>query len=185
MMPVIRVDDDVFGALQKRAVPLVDTPNSILRRVLGLDRSGKRDGRTSTARRPAERPLGPAPGSLVSMDQLIVGPYAAAPRALRLPSGEQKQLGSWKSLLVEVAQHLVRIGKLSAEHCPVQLPRGRTRYVVHTDPRHPSGRKFFQPARIEGGLSVETGENCRDLVDRTRFLLEHFGEDASQYGVGS
>lgn len=36
-MPVIRVDGEVWKALQKRAIPLVDTPNSILRRVLGLE----------------------------------------------------------------------------------------------------------------------------------------------------
>jgi hypothetical protein len=35
-MPVIRVDDEVWKELQRRAVPLVDTPNSVLRRMLGL-----------------------------------------------------------------------------------------------------------------------------------------------------
>ena len=35
-MPVIRVDDDVWRELQRRAVPLVDTPNSVLRKILGL-----------------------------------------------------------------------------------------------------------------------------------------------------
>ena len=35
-MPVIRVDDDVWRELQRRAVPLVDTPNSVLRRTLRL-----------------------------------------------------------------------------------------------------------------------------------------------------
>ncbi|UGQ11287.1 hypothetical protein LO772_31545 [Yinghuangia sp. ASG 101] len=37
MSRTIRVDDDVFAALQERAVPLVDTPNSVLRKLLGLD----------------------------------------------------------------------------------------------------------------------------------------------------
>jgi hypothetical protein len=34
---VIRVDDDVYGSLQKVARPFDDTPNSVLRRILGLD----------------------------------------------------------------------------------------------------------------------------------------------------
>ena len=36
MNPTIRIDEDVFEALQAQAEPLVDTPNSVLRRVLGL-----------------------------------------------------------------------------------------------------------------------------------------------------
>jgi len=35
-MPVIRVDDEVWNELQRRAEPLVDTPNSVLRKILGL-----------------------------------------------------------------------------------------------------------------------------------------------------
>lgn len=36
-MPTIRVSDEVFAALKRRAEPLVDTPDSVLRRELGLD----------------------------------------------------------------------------------------------------------------------------------------------------
>ena len=42
-MPVIRVDDQVWKELQKRAVPLVDTPNSVLRRLLVLNNTTKND----------------------------------------------------------------------------------------------------------------------------------------------
>ena len=34
MMPTIRIDDDVFTGLQKLAKPFVDTPNSVVRRLL-------------------------------------------------------------------------------------------------------------------------------------------------------
>src|SRR4051794_31170262 len=36
MVPTIRVDDDVYTWLQERAKPFVDTPNSVLRRELGV-----------------------------------------------------------------------------------------------------------------------------------------------------
>ena len=36
-MPVIRIDDEVWKELQKRAIPLIDTPNSVLRKLLGLE----------------------------------------------------------------------------------------------------------------------------------------------------
>lgn len=35
-MPTIQIDDEVFGLLQKNAKPFVDSPNSTLRRMLGL-----------------------------------------------------------------------------------------------------------------------------------------------------
>jgi hypothetical protein len=37
MTPVIRIDDQVWAALKSRAEPLEDSPNDVLRRVLGLD----------------------------------------------------------------------------------------------------------------------------------------------------
>src|SRR5689334_858499 len=36
MNPTIRIDEDVFEALKAHAEPLVDTPNSVLRRLLQL-----------------------------------------------------------------------------------------------------------------------------------------------------
>ena len=36
-MPKISIDDEVFAALQANAEPFVDTPNSVLRRMLDLD----------------------------------------------------------------------------------------------------------------------------------------------------
>ena len=37
MSPVVRVDDDVWEWLKTQARPLEDTPNSVLRRVAGID----------------------------------------------------------------------------------------------------------------------------------------------------
>ncbi len=36
-MPTIRIDDDVYAWLQKHAQPFEDTPNSVLRRIAGLN----------------------------------------------------------------------------------------------------------------------------------------------------
>ena len=37
-MPTIRIDDDVYSWLKSQAVPFEDTPNSVLRRLAGLDK---------------------------------------------------------------------------------------------------------------------------------------------------
>ena len=39
-MPTIRVDDDVYGWLKSLATPFEDNPNSVLRRVAGLEGGG-------------------------------------------------------------------------------------------------------------------------------------------------
>ena len=36
-MPTIRIDDEVYRGLQSQARPFEDTPNSVLRRILGLE----------------------------------------------------------------------------------------------------------------------------------------------------
>tara|TARA_B100001964_G_scaffold187610_1_gene208641 strand:- start:275 stop:445 length:171 start_codon:yes stop_codon:yes gene_type:complete len=36
MSKIIRIDDDVFEALKKKGQPSIDTPNSILRKILKL-----------------------------------------------------------------------------------------------------------------------------------------------------
>ena len=41
-MPTIRIDQEVWHALQKYAVPLEDTPNDVLRRLLRLEGGGRR-----------------------------------------------------------------------------------------------------------------------------------------------
>lgn len=40
MAPTIRVDDEVYAALQAEAKPFIDTPNSVLRRKFGLAPEG-------------------------------------------------------------------------------------------------------------------------------------------------
>lgn len=48
-MPVIRVDREVYDAIRRRAEPLVDTPNTVLRRVFDLPQKARK-ARTRTAR---------------------------------------------------------------------------------------------------------------------------------------
>ncbi len=59
------VDDDVFGVLAKHSEPLVDTPNTVLRRLLGIDQATSRpapirDEAGKRARRAAPGTLLPA-----------------------------------------------------------------------------------------------------------------------------
>jgi hypothetical protein len=56
MMPTIRVDDEVWAWLKRQAQPFEDTPNTVLRRVAGLDAGRANDDATPT---PRMRRVGP------------------------------------------------------------------------------------------------------------------------------
>jgi hypothetical protein len=53
------VDDEVYEELQKRAKPFVDTPNSTLRRVLGLPKEAVQSGSAAAAPSSPEAALRP------------------------------------------------------------------------------------------------------------------------------
>jgi hypothetical protein len=55
-MKAIRIDEEVWAALQKKARAFEDTPNSVLRRVLGIDRANGKRRATNRAPRGARTP---------------------------------------------------------------------------------------------------------------------------------
>lgn len=59
----IYIDEDVFAELQNRAVPLVDNPSSVLRRVLGLPEPGAEQDQAADSHEPETSDPGPRPGS--------------------------------------------------------------------------------------------------------------------------
>jgi Mrr restriction endonuclease-like protein len=55
-MRAIRIDDEVWGALQKKASAFEDTPNSVLRRVLGIDKKNGKHVKKARAARGTRTP---------------------------------------------------------------------------------------------------------------------------------
>lgn len=62
MCPSIDTDDEVFEVIKKHAEPFVDTPNTVLRRLLGIDRV---TARPKPAARKANQPVRAVPGTLL------------------------------------------------------------------------------------------------------------------------
>lgn len=70
MSRTIRVDDDVFARLQELAEPFVDTPNSALRKVLGLDQAASEQPGQASRRDQTLAPL-LADGRLQAHQRLV------------------------------------------------------------------------------------------------------------------
>ncbi len=97
----------------------------------------------------------------------------APPERVRFPDGSERELRSWTSLLVSVAEWLVTQGQLTAARCPVA--RGPSRYLVHTQPVHPNGRSFHGRKRqLSNGLWLHLDLDSPQIVRSVRRLLGHF-----------
>jgi hypothetical protein len=101
-MRSIEVDDEVFALLQKGATPLVDTPNSAIRKLLGLRVNGAR-ARTG--------------GTTVELDGLLE--EALAERRNKAPKADLRQLVQAGLLHAGDRLHLVdyqgnRVGQFEA-----------------------------------------------------------------------
>ena len=70
-MPTIRIDAEVFDALKKLAEPLVDTPNSVIRRLLEEKALLARNVTAPPTPRPANPDVDPTPQAVV--EQLLLG----------------------------------------------------------------------------------------------------------------
>lgn len=119
------------------------------------------------------------PGKTLATIQ--VKPNDKPPTRVRFPDGTEKQLQTWKSLLVATAEWLLDTGKLRPEHCPVQPPDAM-RYLVHTVSEHPSGRDFVGRVQI-GPLWLETNHSAPYLARLAHFLVQRMGEDPERFLV--
>ena len=54
--------------------------------------------------------------------------------------------------------------------------------MVHTQPVHSNGMPFTYPFEMNG-LYVEKHDNRKALVNKTRAIVEHVGQDPSQFKV--
>ena len=102
-----------------------------------------------------------------------------APTAIRLPNGAEKNPKSWVGVLVEVAEYLVGIGNLTADHCPLPAPTG-ARHIVHREAVHSDGKNFTHRRLLSNGLFCEANVSPAYVLNYAKSLLQHCGVDAGQ-----
>lgn len=95
----IYIEEDVFTELQKRAVPLVDDPSSVLRRVLGLPEPGAEQDRAECSREPETANPGPQRGSSRNP------PTASAPKKRKRSSQAKRPERAARGTLLPQAEY--------------------------------------------------------------------------------
>ena len=105
-----------------------------------------------------------------------------APSEIRLPSGEERQLSAWNHIVFEVAEYLVKAGRLTAELCPIQVSGG-TRYIVHSTDIHSNGKPFDLPRRLPNALFCEMGFSGVTVLNNAKALLQRCDVDTASVHI--
>jgi hypothetical protein len=92
MSPTIRIDDDVYKWLQAQAVPFEDNPNSVLRRLAGIDRE-------ALAETPEKRPLATDPARKATSPSTTMQGEEPKNRTVRPPGMRRPPLTTGKALV--------------------------------------------------------------------------------------
>ena len=131
---------------------------------------------------PATYPLAPPSNEgWISLNGFQPGRNRPPPSTVRFPDGDERPTQYWVNVLMEVAEWLVRTGKLTSAKYPVAFPlrRGRTRHMINDQPLHSDGTAFVNPRTLSNDLMIELNVSANGAVRNSQFLLQNFGEDAA------
>jgi hypothetical protein len=126
---------------------------------------------------PPTTPPPPPLGNWIPLGAFQAVSGTKPPPAIRFPNGDERQATTWRSLLVETAEWLIRRGYLTQSTCPIKM--GAKRYGVHTEAIHSDGTPFAAGASLSNGLFVETSLNAPATVRYSCSLLKTLGQDPS------
>lgn len=99
--------------------------------------------------------------------------YGESPRKMKL-KGEVSELRNSFEILVNIANWLIKNGKLKPSDCPVGIGHGK-RNLVNKEPKHKYGDDFRAPKKLSNGLWIETHYSTASTINYAKRLLEKFG----------
>ena len=134
---------------------------------------------------PTPQPTTPSPDEheWQPLSELSQRPHSPKPVEVRFPDNSVVPVKTWKSILIEVAEWLVKNKLLTENHCPISVPRKSKktkRYVVHTEAVHSNERPFGDPTQV--GTLYVANNSSRAVACAIR-IIERVGQDPAQFKV--
>ena len=123
----------------------------------------------------------PAGAGWVPLSELDVakGKKNARPAAIRISNGSTCEVKFWWQLPEAVIKWLWSKEKLTRSKVPVKL--SEIRHLVNTNGKHPTGKPFDQPQRIDGTpLILEKKNAAQVFVHQVKRLLQECGVDLAE-----
>lgn len=158
----IKISDPIFERLQRLATPLIDTPESIIQRL--LDHYESHSSEDSTL----------LPGSMRhrTAHRFIEDLLSRKPRqrGIVVKLGDVTITASSVSeLYIEALKHLHQKGLVDKVRLP--FPTSRQRYLIAESPVHPNGKKFVVPVEYKG-YYMEAHKDYKNAIPHLRKMLD-------------
>lgn len=120
---------------------------------------------------------------LTSIDAASFNKDSDKPSQILFPNESQTDITTWAGFVVEAVRWMNREGLLDMTHCPIKASPRATRYLVHTQPVHSTGRQFTSPRLIENSLYLEMDYTITNLIKNVLAIINHVGQDPAQFKV--
>ena len=108
------------------------------------------------------------------------GDSPVKPSRFREPQGQETSVNNWADLFFTVAKWLVEKEILVG---PFSFKTMTKRYLIHSEPSHPNGRKFGWSRELPNGLFLECQWGAKDSARLSGQLLAEFGQDPAEFHV--
>ena len=125
---------------------------------------------------PSPLPIAPT-GGWQSLSDIHPKEGDVNPIQMMFPDNSAVAITAWNQLVIESVRWLTNNGLLDVRHCPI---RYLSRYLVATQPIHPTGRDFTY-ARQMNALYMELGFNAPRSARNANTIIKHVGMDPSQF----
>ena len=143
MTKEIKISDSIFERLQGLAVPLIDTPESVIQRLLDHYESNCFQVGSPS----------PSPVDSTEAHSFVEDPLRreSRQRGVVVKLGEETiRASSVSELYTETLKHLYQKGLLDKVKDHLPLATSKHRYLIAGTPIHPNGKEFVVPVEYRG-----------------------------------
>ena len=106
----------------------------------------------------------------------------SSPAEIQFPDNSRRPTKYWNSVVVEVVRWLVENKHLQVGLCPIRQENSRARYLVHKEPKHPTGKDFYNREQVEI-VWIEKDYIIPELVENARTIIKKVGLNPGQFMV--
>ena len=136
---------------------------------------------------PAQPEPSPSPSTQnsnwISLKDFVVRDGKKLPPKLRLPTGEERNLSRWRTLLIELSEWLISDGALTQDKCPIIGGYTQPGCLVNLVPARMDGKAFPSNHRLSNGLYINLHHGAVDVLAKCKAMMLELGKDSATVHV--